>query len=186
MMAPHFVDKELTLVLVNARPNMKNFRSRTVACLCLIAVIFVAGCSLIAKNGVAQTGTAPAAEEQISIALSRYRELIVRMEPAAVASAFTEQGAVSHGDQAPVVGREAIRAFMATFSSYKIIEYELKVTSAQVGSNAATQTGTYRQVVTVPAGQTVTVQGTFVAEWELQFGNHWLLRSMHTESAVAG
>jgi hypothetical protein len=89
---------------------------------------------------------------------------------------------VSHGEQSPVKGRSAIQSFLASFANYKIVQYDLNATSTLVENGSVTQVGTYRQVVTLPAGQIITVQGTFTAKWEHQPGNQWLLSSMHTES----
>ena len=164
---------------------MKILGTRIAAYLCAIAVFLYAGCGSMATSDNAQSNNATNAETQVNAALSRYRELILGMEPASIALLFIEHGSVSHGEQAPIVGRQAIQAFLASFSNYKITEYELKPKSTHVEYGVATQVGTYRQVVTIPAGQTVTVQGTFVAKWELQLGSHWLLRSLHTESTAA-
>ena len=156
-----------------------------VVCLCATLAAIAAGCSSVAPNDTSPSVKALTAEEQVITALSRYRELIARMEPAAIALTFTEKGSVSHGEQNPISGRQAIQTFMASFADYKVVEYELKAASTLVENSSATQVGTYRQVVIIPAGQTIAVQGTFVAEWELQPGDNWLLRSMHTESTPA-
>ena len=164
---------------------MMLLNKRIAAFLFAIIVFLDAGCGSMATSNIAQNKTAASAETQINATLSRYRELIVRMEPATIALLFTEHGAISHGEQAPIIGRQAIQAFLASFAAYKIIKYELKAKSTLVENGVATQFGTYRQVVTIPAGQTVAVQGTFVAKWERQADSQWLMRCLHTDSTAA-
>ena len=163
---------------------MKSLDARIASYLCVIAAALGAGCGSVSTSATARNYNTSNAETQVNAALSQYRDLIVRMEPAAIALLFVDRGSVSHGEQAPIVGRQAIQAFMASFANYKVTEYDLRPKSTVVENGIATQVGTYRQVVTIPAGQTVAVQGTFVAEWELQPGGHWLLRSLHTESTA--
>ncbi len=161
---------------------MMRLQKKIATYLCAIVVSFETGCGSVAPSDAETRINATNAETQVNAALYRYRELIVRMQPASIARLFAEQGSISHANQVTIVGRQAIETFLASFANYKINEYELNVKSILVENQTATQLGTYRQVVIIPAGQTVVVQGIFVAKWELHSGGQWLLRSMHTES----
>ena len=152
--------------------------------LACVALAMLSGCGFVIVHGVrhAYVAYTTKQENEINAALARYRTLTLRMQPEKVAAMFDLNGEVSHESQDPVIGREAILAFVNSFVGYKILEYELTATSTAVQGESATQKGTYRQKVIAPTGETVAVQGTFEARWSRQTGS-WLISRMHTVSA---
>ena len=137
--------------------------------LLLLLAVALAGCT-----------AGPAPERTVAAALENYVQLLRRQDAAGLAELFVPEGSSSHADQKPIVGRSAIRAFLESFASYKVLAHEMPVTSVSVQGNRVTQTGTYRQTVRTPAGETIQVRGVFVAEWERQPDGRWLIRRMHT------
>jgi uncharacterized protein (TIGR02246 family) len=113
-------------------------------------------------------------------ALENYVQVLRRQDAAGLSELFEPEGSSSHADQKPIVGRPALRAFIESFASYKVLAHEMPVTSVVVQGNRVTQTGTYHQTVRTLDGQTIQVRGVFVAEWERQGDGRWLIRRMHT------
>lgn len=136
---------------------------------CLLLVGVLAGCV-----------TRPAPERAVAAALENYVQLLRRQDAVGLSEMFVPDGSSSHADQKPIVGRPAIRAFLESFAGYKVVAHEMPVTSVSVHGNRVTQSGTYHQTVRTPDGQTIQVRGVFVAEWERQGDDRWLIRRMHT------
>jgi uncharacterized protein (TIGR02246 family) len=136
---------------------------------CLGLVGLLAGCA-----------TRPARERAAAAALENYIQLLRGQDAVGLAELFAPDGATSHGDQKPIIGRPAIRAMLESFASYKVVEHDMWVTAVSVDGKRVTQSGTYHQTVRTPDGQTIQVQGIFTAEWERQGDGHWLIRHMHT------
>jgi len=139
--------------------------------LLLLLAIALAGCT-----------TRPAPEQAVAAALENYVQLLRRQDAAGLSELFLPDATSGHADQKPIVGRPAIRALLESFANYKVLAHEMPVTSVSVQGNRVTQTGTYHQTVRTPDGQTIQVQGVFVAEWERQPDGRWLIRRMHTDS----
>ena len=142
-------------------------RSLCLGCLGLLGIL--AGCA-----------TQPARERAAAAALENYIQLLRKQDAVGLAELFAPDGATSHADQKPIVGRPAIRAMLESFASYRVQAHDMRVTSITVEGKRVTQSGTYHQTVSTPQGQTIQVQGRFTAEWEEQADGRWLLRRMHT------
>ena len=155
------------------------------------------------------TAAQPASlQADVQRALNAYREGILRSDADGLAALFTANAEVSHGDAPPVLGREAIRLFLKSFSAFRVQEYVLRAdttdvrlatsrtntntdTSTKINTNininmSATQNGVYQQTVIAPKGAVLKVQGKFVANW-VRVSNgtgdaSWQLTRMHTES----
>ncbi len=122
----------------------------------------------------------PAPERAVDVALENYVQLLRRQDAAALSELFAPDGSLGHAGQAPIVGPAAIRAFLESFASYKVVAHAMPVTSVSVEGNHVTQVGTYSQTVRTPDGRTIQVNGIFVAEWERQSDGRWLIRRMRT------
>ncbi len=154
-------------------------RSRALA-LCSLALLATAtvapGCT--ASRGT--VATPPAAE--LAAALENYRLLAVRSDAHAMAGEFTEQGSLAHKGQPPVVGRAAIERFLASFAAYRVVSEELIADTTTATGASGVQTGRYRQTVETPADGTVTVNGTFRADWQREPDGRWRLARLETAS----
>ena len=146
--------------------------------------------ALLPPDTAAQTASLQA---DVQRALNAYREGILRSDADGLAALFTANAEVSHGDAPPVLGREAIRLFLKSFSAFRVQEYVLRAdttdvrlatsrtntntntdTNTKINTNininininmSATQNGVYQQTVIAPKGAVLKVQGKFVANW---------------------
>jgi uncharacterized protein (TIGR02246 family) len=119
---------------------------------------------------------------RVTLALQKYQMATLRMDTPALVALFTTDASIAHEMQAPIVGRDSIAKFLATFATYKVRAYTMIVTAQAVTGDSATQTGTYEQTVRPPDGKEVHVRGTFHATWMRQPDKRWLLFRMHTAS----
>lgn len=120
---------------------------------------------------------------EASEALSRYRSLLLAHDSDGIARLFVPDGSLEHVGQPPIVGRERIRAFLASFSKYRVLSHEMEVQSTSTSPARVVQVGTYDQHVLTPAGQEVTAKGWFRFQWQRQHDGVWLIERGQTSSA---
>jgi hypothetical protein len=120
----------------------------------------------------------PASEVQA--ALREYAGFILTMSGDSIASRFTADGVSQDGNSAPLVGPDAIRTHLASFTGFKVLGNTLAADSTRVVMDTAWQWGSYWQRVKVPAGDTVEVSGRFSATWLFSSARGWLVRRMVT------
>jgi ketosteroid isomerase-like protein len=135
---------------------------------------------LLALAACGSTPSPQAARAQVISALAGYDSLIVRMDHDGIAATFTRDGETADGDQAPLHGPDAIRAQLMTFAAFHVLANRLDPDSTLVSGDTAWQTGSYRQRVQVPAGDTIEVSGRFTAVWRRTAPARWQLWRMHT------
>ena len=121
-----------------------------------------------------------AAAVEINRALEGYRALIVRQDAPAIAALYTEQGSMAHRGSPAVVGRAAIQRFLESYAAYRVLAEELVADSTEVSGARGTQLGHYRQSVETPHDGTVTVSGTFRAEWLRGRDGRWRIERFET------
>jgi uncharacterized protein (TIGR02246 family) len=150
----------------------------------LVCAVFMAlgGCRAAMREARHDAAVKRHEASQVVAALARYRQLVVEVDAEGLADMFDATGELSHNNEKPHVGHEAIRGLLKNFVGYKVQDYELRAISTTVESDGATQYGTYRQTVLTPGGDTVKAEGTFEADWLHQPDGRWLLRRMHTAS----
>ena len=160
---------------------------RTIACAALLAVCAqLGGCGLLI-GGLIRDGSRKQQEQaQVVASLARYRQLIIAIDADRVADMFTPDGELSHDAQAPITGPGRIQAFLKGYADYKIQAYELRALATETNDGLASQQGTYSQTVALPSGAVAQVAGQFDANWARQADGRWLLKRLHTASAVAG
>lgn len=117
---------------------------------------------------------------ELRAALATYDTLIQRMDAEAIGASFVAEGQSIDGDQPPLTGPVAIRDHLLTFAAFKVLENHLEADSTSVHGDTGWQTGTYRQRVRVPAGDTVTASGRFEITWNRIAPANWKIRRLHT------
>jgi uncharacterized protein (TIGR02246 family) len=119
-------------------------------------------------------------ERQVEGELAAYRRAVFAMNVPAIVDEFAPSASISHADQPPVIGKDAIGAFLQTFAAFHVTEYTLVADSTRVDGELAFQHGHYHQAVTTPDGKAVEVSGVFDADWKQQPDGHWRITRMHT------
>jgi uncharacterized protein (TIGR02246 family) len=151
----------------------------------LAGSLSVSGCGLLIGTLVRDGTRKKQEESQVVASLERYRTLALAADADRVADLFTDQGELSNAGEPPHRGPEQIRSFLKGLGAYQVRQYDLHATTTQVDGGAATEHGTYAQIVVTLAGNTVETAGDFDAEWVRQPDGRWLLRRMHTIPATA-
>ena len=148
--------------------------------------IAIAALLLLALVASPATADDASSEREAGAALQHYVDVLRRQDAPGVALSFEPDGSMAHEGGTPIAGRAAIRAFLDSFASYKIMSHDMTVTSVAVAGDQLTQSGTYAQTVRTPDGQTLRVSGTFVAAWRHQADGQWLLWNLRTASPGTG
>ena len=148
--------------------------SRSLLCASLLLV----GCGRFRSSSPAQA--------EVERALASYSDLMLAMAPDRLAASYTPDGELSDAEQGPVIGPDSIRAFLASFSDYRVLANRLSADSTRVTADTAWQVGTYSERVRLPAGDTVEVAGRFQATWLRSGAGEWRLRRMHTMRPAKG
>jgi uncharacterized protein (TIGR02246 family) len=148
--------------------------------------IAIAALLLLALVAAPATADDASSEREAGAALQHYVDVLRRQDAPGVALSFEPDGSMAHEGGTPIAGRAAIRAFLDSFASYKIMSHDMTVTSVAVAGDQLTQSGTYAQTVRTPDGQTLRVSGTFVAAWRHQADGQWLLWNLRTASPGTG
>ena len=147
----------------------------------------IAMSALLVLSACAYSHSARLSSEAVaSQRLAQYAEHLRRQDSSAIAAMFEPAGSMAHQGQRPVVGRADIQAFLKSFSNYKVLAYEMQLTSVFARAHSVQQTGTYAQSVLTPEGRTLQVRGTFTAVWLQEQDGHWLIQSMRTAPAGEG
>jgi ketosteroid isomerase-like protein len=144
----------------------------------LLALLAVAVASAVS---VALASAAAPTEAAARAALERYRGFTLQTNHDAIAAMMAEDAEVSHGAAAPTLGRQNILTLLKSFAAFKVASHEMTVSKVTVGEASTVVAGKYKQVVTPPDGQTLTVSGTFEATFRLAPDGSVLIAKMHTE-----
>ncbi len=135
---------------------------------------------LAAMSGCGSLGMQDDAPARIEAALQKCSGDMLAMDADRIASAFASDGELQDRDRPPVVGRDAIRTYLKTFTGVKVEENVLKGGSLQIVGPSALQMGTFRQKARLADGKVVESKGTFEAEWERQADGSWLISRVTT------
>jgi ketosteroid isomerase-like protein len=135
-----------------------------------------------ARGDTRASAPSPSARAKVDAALERYADLLRRMDSAGIAALFAPEGEIENPGADPIRGPAAILAFLETFKDFHVESYDLDLQSTVVNGRSATQSGTYRQRVRVPAGAVIEVHGRFTAEWVEVSEGQWRILRMGTES----
>jgi len=136
----------------------------------LAAVVIVAsGCR----------GGSPKDVAALEARLAEYAQLVQQMDHHAIAQLYSPSGELQAGPQ-PIVGPQAIEAFLRTFEGTRVLEYSATADTTIVHGDRGHQAGPFVQRVTLPNGQTIEIRGRFQVDWERASDGRWLIRSMGT------
>lgn len=116
-------------------------------------------------------------DAEIRRATEHYADLVRKMDNAAIADLFTEDGQMVSGGQT-VQGPKAIREHLEKFKEYHVESETMAVQSVHGNSTAAHVLGHYDQTVQLPAGNVVEAAGGFSADWVRGADDVWRLRRL--------
>jgi len=120
-------------------------------------------------------------QAQVEAALGRYAALVLAMDHAGIAAMFAAEGAIVNDGQPPIRGPVKIRAFLESFSGYKVLANDMETSRTVVEGETAVQEGTYHQRVRTPEGKVLEVSGRFEVRWARSGPGEWLIEQMGTQ-----
>ncbi len=133
--------------------------------------------------GCERTGAAgpPDAETglEISAAMERYQIAARTVNPDSMASFYTATATLFEPGIEPIVGREAIRAFLASFPGATVHVATATPDTIEVHGPMALLWGTYFERLDFPGQPTSEQAGKFVAQWVRGATGTWLIERMY-------
>lgn len=134
------------------------------------------GCVLVALGGcLAPEPNDAQAREEVRRALEGYLIAARRVDPDAIATFHTIDATLFEPGITPIVSRDAIRAFIASFPGARVDSAVATADTIEVYRGTAYVWGTYFERLAFP-GQPVSEQhGRFVIEWLRQPAGQWLI-----------
>jgi uncharacterized protein (TIGR02246 family) len=112
-------------------------------------------------------------------ALQRYVAAARSIDPEAIASFYTPAGTLFEPGIQPIVGRDAIRAFIASFPGVRVEIATATPETIDVHGDVAYVWGAFFEKLDFPGQPVSAQQGKFVAQWARQPDGAWLIERMY-------
>ena len=142
------------------------------ACRLLLAAVVLLSCRP-APDVVA--GQAAAARVEIAETLQHYQQAARAVDPTAMADFFTPTAVLFEPGIRPIVTRDSIRAFIASFPGVQVHTATATPDTIDVFGNRAYLWGSYYEHLSFPGQPTSEQHGKFVTEWTRQPDGSWLI-----------
>ena len=121
--------------------------------------------------------TEPRAE--IAAAMERYQVAARTVNPDSMAAFYTATATLFEPGIEPIVGREAIRAFLASFPGATVQVATATLDTIEVHGPMALFWGTYFKRLDFPGQPTSEQAGKFVAQWVRGASGSWSIERMY-------
>jgi len=118
---------------------------------------------------------AAAARVEVAAALQRYQQAARTVDPTAMAAFFTPTAVLFEPGIRPIVTRDSIRAFIASFPGVKVHTATATPDTIDVFGDRAYLWGSYFEHLSFPGQPTSEQHGKFVTEWARQPDGSWLI-----------
>src|SRR5688500_9567700 len=118
---------------------------------------------------------AATARSDVAAALQRYQAAARKVDAAAMAASFTENGVLFEPGIRPIVTRDSIRAFLGSFPGVKVHTATATADTIDVFGGRAYLWGSYFEHLSFPGQPTSEQHGKFVIEWARQPDGAWLI-----------
>ena len=142
----------------------------------LVAAVLVVGLVL----GCGRPGaTGVAIRAEIAAAMERYQVASRTVNPDSMAAFYTPTATLFEPGIEPIVGRDAIRAFLASFPGATVHVATATPDTIEVYGPMALLWGTYFERLDFPGQPTSEQAGKFVAQWIRGTNDAWLIQRMY-------
>ena len=112
---------------------------------------------------------------EVQARLQRYAALVLATDTAGLARMFAPDGEMVNPTRPPVIGRDAVAKFLASYSDYTVLLNEDTSSSVLIDGDTAEQLGTYHQKVRAPNGALFETSGRLEVEWVRAASGEWLI-----------
>jgi len=131
-----------------------------------------------ARNDGKEEGVAAAAAE-VAAAMERYQAAARTVDPDSMADHYTAGATLLEPGIPPIVSRDSIRAFLASFPGARVEVATASPDTIEVHGSTAYLWGTFFERLFFP-GQPVSEQrGRFVAHWVREDGGRWRMHRLY-------
>ena len=120
-------------------------------------------------------GREAAARAEVAATLQRYQQAARTVDPAAMAAFFTPTGVLFEPGIHPIVTRDSIRAFIASFPGVQVHAATATPDTIDVFEDRAYLWGSYFEHLSFPGQPTSEQHGKFITEWVRQSDGAWLI-----------
>ena len=138
----------------------------------LVSAISLASCR--ARDDAAGSDRV-AARGEVTAALERYQEAARKVDAPAMAAFFAPDGVLFEPGIPPIVTRDSIRAFLASFPGVQVHTATATPDTIDVYGDRAYLWGSYHEHLSFPGQPTSEQRGKFVTEWARQPDGSWLI-----------
>jgi uncharacterized protein (TIGR02246 family) len=121
------------------------------------------------------TADAAAARVEVAAALQRYQQAARMVDPVAMAAFFTPTGVLFEPGIRPIVTRDSIRAFLASFPGVQVHTATATPDTIDVFGDRAYLWGSYFEHLSFPGQPASEQHGKFITEWVRQPDGTWLI-----------
>jgi uncharacterized protein (TIGR02246 family) len=160
-----------------------NTRSTRILMSALLPALLAGNAAAAAPGPAKPAGDA---RHDVETALQEYARLLKATDAAGLAACYTADGELLDPGMDALKGREAIRAFLASFGEVRIESASMTPDATEVFGDQAFQWGAYSQRVVVPGKPAAGYSGRFVAQWSRQADGRWLIRRLLTQPSPGG
>ena len=152
---------------------------RTALLLPLAFASFAAiACERSSSAGAASRDDASARSE-VAAALQRYQDAARKVDADAMSATFAPTGVLFEPGIPPIVTRDSIRAFLASFPGVTVHSAIATPDTIDVFGDRAYLWGSYFEHLSFPGQPTSEQHGKFVTEWARQSDGRWLIVRMY-------
>jgi ketosteroid isomerase-like protein len=127
------------------------------------------------RGGSADSASATDSRARITETLERYQEAARRVDASAMAAFYAPSGVLFEPGIPPIVTRDSIRAFLASFPGVKVHTATATADTIDVFGRRAYLWGSYFEHLSFPGQPTSEQHGKFVMEWARQPTGEWLI-----------
>ncbi|HUD70467.1 MAG TPA: DUF4440 domain-containing protein, partial [Dongiaceae bacterium] len=118
---------------------------------------------------------------RLEAAVQEYARLTRAMDAERLAAAYETDGALVNPGMEALVGREAIRKFLASFTDVKVTANSMTTSAIELYGDTALVWGDYDETVVMGDKPPAQYHGRFVSTWGKGPSGRWLVRRMLTQ-----
>lgn len=115
----------------------------------------------------------------VEAAMQQYQVAARTVNPDSMAAFFTTTGVLFEPGIPPIVSRDSIRAFLASFPGVRVEIATATPDTIEVHGNMALYWGSYYEKLEFPGQPASEQHGKFVAQWIRQSDGAWLIQRMY-------
>lgn len=129
-------------------------------------------------SGAGAAGADDQARAEVTAAMARYQRAATMVNADSVAASFTTSGVLFEPGINPAQGRNAIRAFIASFPGVRVDSATAQADTIEVFGSTAMLWGSYFERLSFPGQPQSEQHGKFVAQWKRSSSGEWLIERL--------